>query len=80
MNEELTFEEDVFLPDAEEEFPEDGNEELDAADLEALAESVASGDSLRQYLREIGKTPLFLRPLYGSNQEVTQLLQRSHEA
>ena len=58
MNEELTFEEDVFLPDAEEEFPEDGNEELDAADLEALAESVASGDSLRQYLREIGKTPL----------------------
>ena len=58
MNEELTFEEDVFLPDAEEEFPEDGNEELGAADLEALAESVASGDSLRQYLREIGKTPL----------------------
>ena len=58
MNEELTFEEDVFLPDAEEEFPEDGNEELDAADLEALAESVESGDSLRQYLREIGKTPL----------------------
>ena len=58
MNEELTFEEDVFLPDAEEEFPEDGNEELDAAALEALAESVASGDSLRQYLREIGKTPL----------------------
>ena len=58
MNEELTFEEDVFLPDAEEEFPEDGNEELDAAGLEALAESVASGDSLRQYLREIGKTPL----------------------
>ena len=58
MNEELTFEEDVFLPDAEEEFSEDGNEELDAADLEALAESVASGDSLRQYLREIGKTPL----------------------
>ena len=58
MNEELTFEEDVFLPDAEEEFPEDGNEELGAADLEALAESLASGDSLRQYLREIGKTPL----------------------
>ena len=58
MNEAITFEEDVFLPDAEEEFPEDGNEELDAADLEALAESVASGDSLRQYLREIGKTPL----------------------
>ena len=58
MNEELTFEEDVFLPDAEEEFPEDGNEELGAADLEALAESVTSGDSLRQYLREIGKTPL----------------------
>ncbi|MBR2808136.1 MAG: RNA polymerase sigma factor RpoD [Oscillospiraceae bacterium] len=58
MNEELTFEEDVFLPDAEEEFPEDGNEKLGAADLEALAESVASGDSLRQYLREIGKTPL----------------------
>ena len=58
MKEELTFEEDVFLPDAEEEFPEDGNEELDAAGLEALAESVASGDSLRQYLREIGKTPL----------------------
>ena len=58
MNEELTFKEDVFLPDAEEEFPEDGNEELGAADLEALAESVASGDSLRQYLREIGKTPL----------------------
>ena len=58
MNEELTFEEDVFLPDAEEEFPEDGNEELGAADLEALAESVESGDSLRQYLREIGKTPL----------------------
>ena len=58
MNEAITFEEDVFLPDAEEEFPEDGNEELGAADLEALAESVASGDSLRQYLREIGKTPL----------------------
>ena len=58
MKEAITFEEDVFLPDAEEEFPEDGNEELGAADLEALAESVASGDSLRQYLREIGKTPL----------------------
>ncbi|MBO7372753.1 MAG: sigma-70 family RNA polymerase sigma factor, partial [Oscillospiraceae bacterium] len=58
MNEEITFEEAEFLPDAEEAFPEDGNGELDAADLEALAESVASGDSLRQYLREIGNYPL----------------------
>lgn len=36
MNEELTFEEDVFLPDAEEEFPEDGNEELGAADRKSV--------------------------------------------